>query len=97
MRVLHLHFRYLTEEYDFAGTILILGAFALNSCVGSALLQPVKWHLKEEVEDKEEALKLNVSGKDNDVGLPNGEPFLTIGNRNSAPKIINNYRSHLQP
>ncbi|KAK6622278.1 hypothetical protein RUM44_002085 [Polyplax serrata] len=39
--------RYLTEEYDFAGSILIVGAFALNGCVGSALLQPVKWHWKQ--------------------------------------------------
>lgn len=41
-----LGFRFLTEEYDFAGSILILGAFALNACVGASLLQPVKWHLR---------------------------------------------------
>lgn len=36
----------LLEEYDFRGTVLILGALSLNAIVGASLLQPVKWHLK---------------------------------------------------
>uniref|UniRef100_A0A0V0G6D4 Putative monocarboxylate transporter 4-like isoform x1 n=1 Tax=Triatoma dimidiata TaxID=72491 RepID=A0A0V0G6D4_TRIDM len=37
---------FLLLRYDFQGTLLILGALALNSVVGGSLFQPVKWHLK---------------------------------------------------
>ncbi|RZF33921.1 hypothetical protein LSTR_LSTR012263 [Laodelphax striatellus] len=36
----------LLEEYDFRGTLFILGALSLNGLVGASLLQPVKWHMK---------------------------------------------------
>lgn len=36
----------LLEEYDFQGTVIILGALSLNAVVGASLLQPVKWHMK---------------------------------------------------
>lgn len=47
--------KFLLEAYDFRGTILILGAFALNAIVGSTLLQPAKWHFVPEFKDEEEA------------------------------------------
>ncbi|XP_039279597.1 uncharacterized protein LOC111044715 isoform X2 [Nilaparvata lugens] len=36
----------LLEEYDFRGTLFILGALSLNGLVGASLLQPVTWHMK---------------------------------------------------
>lgn len=45
--------RYLLEEFSFRGAVLILAGLALHSAVGSILLQPVKWHLKEEPIDVE--------------------------------------------
>lgn len=46
--------RLLLEEYSFRGAILILGGIALNAIVGSALLQPAKWHYIPEVKNEEE-------------------------------------------
>ncbi|XP_066146996.1 monocarboxylate transporter 5 isoform X1 [Euwallacea fornicatus] len=34
----------LLDEFGFRGAIFLLGGFALNSLVGSILLQPAKWH-----------------------------------------------------
>lgn len=45
--------RYLLEEFSFRGAVLILAGLALHSAVGSFLLQPVKWHLKDEELDVE--------------------------------------------
>lgn len=45
--------RYLLEQFSFNGAVLILAGLALHSAVGSILLQPVKWHLKEEELDVE--------------------------------------------
>lgn len=45
--------RILLEEFSFRGAVLILAGLALHSAVGSILLQPVKWHLKEEEIDVE--------------------------------------------
>lgn len=45
--------RYLLEEFSFRGAVLILAGLALHSAVGSFLLQPVKWHLKDEELDYE--------------------------------------------
>lgn len=45
--------RYLLEQFSFRGAVLILAALALHSTIGSILLQPVKWHLKDEVIDVE--------------------------------------------
>nr|CAD7258213.1 unnamed protein product [Timema shepardi] len=48
----------LLSEYDFQGSVLVLGGVALHSVVGSLLLQPIKWHMRpakeEEEEDEEE-------------------------------------------
>lgn len=45
--------RYLLEEFSFRGAVLILSGLALHAAVGSFLLQPVKWHLKDEELDVE--------------------------------------------
>lgn len=45
--------RYLLEQFSFRGALLIIAALALHSAIGSILLQPVKWHLKEEILDVE--------------------------------------------
>ncbi|CAG9801929.1 unnamed protein product [Chironomus riparius] len=45
--------RLLLEEFSFRGAVLILSGLALHSAIGSILLQPVKWHLKEEELDVE--------------------------------------------
>ncbi|XP_054265591.1 monocarboxylate transporter 12-B-like isoform X1 [Macrosteles quadrilineatus] len=43
----------LLEEFDFRGTMLILGALGLHALVGAAMLQPVKWHMKTVVVEEE--------------------------------------------
>lgn len=45
--------RILLEVYGFRGAVLVLSGLALHAAFGSALLQPVKWHLKEEKVDVE--------------------------------------------
>lgn len=45
--------RILLETYGFRGAVLILSGLALHAAFGSTLLQPVKWHLKEEKIDVE--------------------------------------------
>lgn len=45
--------RYLLEEFSFRGAVLIISGLALHSAVGSFLLQPIKWHLKDEEIDVE--------------------------------------------
>ena len=45
--------RFLLEEFSFRGAVLIIAGLALHSAVGSILLQPVKWHLKDEELDVE--------------------------------------------
>lgn len=45
--------RILLELYGFRGAVLILSGLALHAAFGSTLLQPVKWHLKEERVDVE--------------------------------------------
>ncbi|KAH8342654.1 hypothetical protein KR067_008409 [Drosophila pandora] len=62
--------RILLEAYDFRGAVLLLAGIALNATVGSVLLQPVKWHMKEEFDDEE---LMCISA------LPTPQPQLTIG------------------
>ncbi|XP_062537509.1 uncharacterized protein LOC134205866 [Armigeres subalbatus] len=45
--------RVLLETYDFRGAVLLLSGLALHAAVGATLLQPIKWHLKEEEVDIE--------------------------------------------
>lgn len=47
--------RILLEAFEFGGAILVLAGLALHAAFGSTLLQPVKWHLKEELIDVEMA------------------------------------------
>ncbi|KAJ8973569.1 hypothetical protein NQ317_018458 [Molorchus minor] len=44
----------LLDVYNFRGTVLILGAFALNGIVGSCVLQPAQWHFIPDVKDEED-------------------------------------------
>ncbi|TDG40926.1 hypothetical protein AWZ03_012648 [Drosophila navojoa] len=62
--------RILLEAYDFRGAVLLLAGVALNAIVGSVLLQPVKWHMKEEFDDEE---LMCISA------LPTPQPQLTAG------------------
>ncbi|PNF41711.1 hypothetical protein B7P43_G03459, partial [Cryptotermes secundus] len=48
----------LLEEYNFRGSVLILGGVALHALVGSMLLQPIKWHLRPEEPKEEENQQL---------------------------------------
>lgn len=43
--------RYLLAEYSLKGATLILSGIVFNSLVGTALYQPVEWHLKKDDED----------------------------------------------
>ncbi|KFB42065.1 AGAP000717-PA-like protein [Anopheles sinensis] len=45
--------RMLLELYGFRGAVLVLSGLALHATVGAMLLQPIKWHLKEEEVDIE--------------------------------------------
>uniref|UniRef100_A0A182W4B8 Major facilitator superfamily (MFS) profile domain-containing protein n=1 Tax=Anopheles minimus TaxID=112268 RepID=A0A182W4B8_9DIPT len=45
--------RILLELYGFRGAVLVLSGLALHATVGAMLLQPIKWHLKEEEVDIE--------------------------------------------
>lgn len=45
--------RVLLEAYGFRGAVLLLAGVALNATVGSVLLQPAKWHMKDEIVDEE--------------------------------------------
>lgn len=45
--------RILLETFGFRGAVLLLSGLALHSVVGATLLQPAKWHLKEEEVDIE--------------------------------------------
>ncbi|KAM8720342.1 hypothetical protein ACLKA7_006393 [Drosophila subpalustris] len=45
--------RILLESFGFRGAVLLLAGVALNATVGSVLLQPVKWHMKDEFDDEE--------------------------------------------
>uniref|UniRef100_A0A7G3ARK7 Putative monocarboxylate transporter n=1 Tax=Lutzomyia longipalpis TaxID=7200 RepID=A0A7G3ARK7_LUTLO len=45
--------RILLEGFGFRGAVLLLSGLALHAVVGATLLQPAKWHLKEEEVDIE--------------------------------------------
>lgn len=57
------------ELYDFRGSILLLSGVALNAVVGGMLLQPVKWHMKDEEIDVE-LEELNTIKEDEEDTLP---------------------------
>lgn len=45
--------RILLEEFGFRGAVLLISGLSLHAAVGSTLLQPIKWHLKDEIIDVE--------------------------------------------
>lgn len=45
--------RLLLEAFGFSGAILVLAGLALHATFGSILLQPAKWHMKDELIDVE--------------------------------------------
>lgn len=45
--------RILLDAFEFSGAILVLAGLALHATFGSTLLQPAKWHMKEEIIDVE--------------------------------------------
>ncbi|XP_064556685.1 uncharacterized protein LOC135441134 [Drosophila montana] len=67
--------RILLEGYGFRGAVLLLSGVALNATVGSVLLQPIKWHMKEEFDDEE---LMCISA------LPTPQPQLTAGGTGAA-------------
>ncbi|XP_034474043.1 uncharacterized protein LOC117781397 [Drosophila innubila] len=73
--------RILLEGYGFRGAVLLLAGVALNATVGSVLLQPIKWHMKEEFDDEE---LMCISA------LPTPQPQLTSmsgGGGSAAPEF----------
>jgi MFS transporter, MCT family, solute carrier family 16 (monocarboxylic acid transporters), member 14 len=82
--------RYLLEQFSFRGAVLILAALALHSAIGSILLQPVKWHLKDEVidvelEEKEyPALQIIQEDDGDEDSLPEIQTLLFKNNKNET-------------
>lgn len=72
--------RILLESFAFSGAILVLAGLALHATFGSTLLQPVKWHMKEEVIDVEMApqspLGMETVKEDEDDDLPEMKTLL---------------------
>lgn len=64
--------RILLETYGFQGAVLLLSGLALHSAVGATLLQPIKWHLKEEEVDVEMVpiQEMNTIKEDEEDELP---------------------------
>ncbi|KAG4067264.1 hypothetical protein HA402_000255 [Bradysia odoriphaga] len=59
------------QEFGFRGALLLISGLSLHAAVGSTLLQPIKWHLKEEVIDVEmtqipDMVPIKESPKEND-------------------------------
>lgn len=44
---------YLLDEYTNEGAVLLIAGLSLHSFIGAALLQPLKWHVKKEINDQE--------------------------------------------
>ncbi|XP_045126441.1 monocarboxylate transporter 9-like [Portunus trituberculatus] len=57
--------RYLLAEYSLKGATLIISGIVFNSLVGTALYQPVEWHLKKD--EEEDSLKDELTG-DKELG-----------------------------
>lgn len=80
--------RILLEEFSFRGAVLILAGLALHAAVGSFLLQPVKWHLKEEeldvemVEQDYPALTIIEENDGDEDSLPEIQTLLFNSRRN---------------
>lgn len=74
---------FLMTIYDAHNTVLIIAGLAAHAFVSSSLLQPVKWHMKEEVvEDgnEEENEKLGNIEEETDVNKNQTVSLLEKGN-----------------
>lgn len=70
---------HLLDWFAFSGAILVLAGLALHATFGSTLLQPVKWHLKEEIIDVEMASQtpyMETLKEDEDDDLPEMKTLL---------------------
>jgi MCP family monocarboxylic acid transporter-like MFS transporter 14 len=82
--------RFLLEQFSFRGAVLILAALALHATIGSILLQPVKWHLKDEVIDVEldekeyPALGIIQEDDGDEDSLPEIQTLLFKNNKNET-------------
>lgn len=71
--------RLLLESFAFSGAILVLAGLALHAAFGSTLLQPVKWHMKEEIIDVEmspQTPHMETVKEDEDDDLPEMKTLL---------------------
>lgn len=66
---------FLMYSYGVRGTMLIMGAISSHTMIAALLLQPVKWHMKEEEEEEEQTqvngTDLEEKRKDHEVPLLN--------------------------
>lgn len=70
--------RYLLSEYGQQGAALLFSGIVLQCVVGASLFQPVKWHLKEDVED-------NVKDEEEDKEKENeGDPDVWVTDKMRA-------------
>ncbi|XP_028133286.1 uncharacterized protein LOC114328597 isoform X2 [Diabrotica virgifera virgifera] len=102
MMVMPQAIRYLLEWYSFRGAILVLGAFAMNGIAGSAVLQPVEWHLVDEEVDEEagvyhqilfyfastEEMETIKETEDEDLDLPEGQTLISKNYSEVAMKLL---------
>lgn len=87
----------LLEAYEFQGAILLLSGIALNSLVGAMLLQPVKWHMKDEEVDIELEMKEmdTIKETEEEDALPEINTLLYHNNRNMKKNFSDvNFGSH---
>lgn len=84
--------RVLLEDFGFRGAVLLLGAVALHSVVGSVLLQPAKWHMKEEIIDVELMPTIEISPikEEDEDDLPDMNTLL-FQKHNQNNQIRKNY------
>lgn len=97
---------YLLGEYGFTGSLLLLGVLGLHAAVGAILLQPAKWHMKEEplsielMEHTNGGLEVSVMNTieekdDDDDELP--EMNRLLFNNRSVGKRLNDNGSNTSP
>lgn len=76
--------RILLETYGFRGALLLISGMALHSAVGVTTLQPIKWHLKEELVDIELSNAANenteILNEDDEDDLPEMKNILFSNN-----------------
>lgn len=68
----------LLQMYGFRGAVLLLSAISLHAAVGCTLLQPIKWHLKDEDIDLEMPEMDTIKEDDDEDALPEIQNLLFI-------------------